>query len=101
MQNTNPEKILYGPIITEKSIAGQSTGVYSFWVNPKANKNQIASAFYIVFAIKTLSIRTMKTIGKVKTDSRKRLPIKKPNRKKAIIQVAKDQKIELLNLNTK
>lgn len=101
MQTINPEQIILGPIITEKSILGQSKGIYSFWVKATASKNQIALAFNAVFSLKALSIRTMKVVGKVKADPKKRLPLQKPIRKKAIIQIAKDQKIELLNIKTK
>lgn len=95
---TNPEKIIFGPILTEKSLANQAKGVYSFWVNPTANKHQINAAFQSVFNIKPLSVNTLKSKGKVKTDWKKKTPIKKPDRKKAIFTLGKDQKIELLNL---
>ena len=101
MSTINPQNIILGPIVTEKSLANQSRGVYSFWVGQNANKRQIADAFKIVFGIKALSIRTTHVSGKVKTDPRKRLPIQKPDRKKALITVPKDTKIESLNLNTK
>ena len=95
---TNPEQIIIGPVITEKSLGNQEKGVYSFWVKATANKNQIASAFETVFNIKPLSVNTLVSKGKVKTDYKKRTPIQKPERKKAIITLGKDQKIELLNL---
>lgn len=95
---TNPEKIILGPVVTEKSLVNQEKGVYSFWVSVGANKNQIASAFQSVFNIKPLSVNTLTSKGKVKTDWKKRTPIQKSDRKKAIITLGKDQKIELLNL---
>lgn len=96
---TNPEKIILGPVVTEKSLVNQEKGVYSFWVSVDANKNQIASAFQSVFNIKPLSVNTLTSKGKVKTDWKKRTPVQKSDRKKAIITLGKDQKIELLNLN--
>jgi len=101
MPTTNPEHIILGPIITEKTLAAQSRGVYSFWVGKTCSKNQIAKAFTEVFGIKALSVRTISLPGKLKSDARKRTPIQKPDRKRALITVAKDQKIESLNLNTK
>jgi large subunit ribosomal protein L23 len=95
---TNPEKIILGPIVTEKSLGNQEKGVYSFWVAVTANKNQIASAFQSVFNLKPLSVNTLTSKGKVKTDWKKRTPIQKSDRKKAIITLGKDQKIEMLNL---
>ena len=53
------------PIITEKSLALRDTeSKYSFWVDTKANKNQIAVAFETVFIIKPLRINTVLLKGK-------------------------------------
>lgn len=98
---TNPDKIILGPIVTEKSILGREKGLYAFWVSLNSTKRQISAAFETVFGIKPQSVRTVKVWGKAKTDWKKRLPIRKPDRKKAIIVIAKDQKIESLNLNQK
>jgi len=90
------------PIITEKSLTLRETeSKYSFWVDTKANKNQIAVAFETVFNTKPLRINTVLIKGKIKRDRRKGLPIKKSDRKKAIITVPKGTKIELLKLKTK
>ena len=101
MSIINPQNIILGPIVTEKSLGNQSKNVFSFWVSLAASKQQIAQAFKIVFGAEAKSIRTAHLNGKVKTDPRKRLPIQKPNRKKALITVAKDTKIDALKLNTK
>jgi large subunit ribosomal protein L23 len=101
MQTSNPENIILGPIITEKSIAAQSNGVYAFWVSKNSNKHQIAVAFKEVFGTVPLDVHTISLQGKVKSDPRKRMDIQKPHRKRALITIAKDQKIESLNLNTK
>lgn len=101
MTTINPEQIILGPMVTEKTISAQSRNVYSFWVSPRSSKSQIYQAFVSVFGIKPVSIRTSMSLGKVKMDARKRMPVQKPTRKKAHITLAKDQKIELLNFNTK
>lgn len=101
MNTINPEQIILGPVVTEKTISLQSNGVYSFWVNTHSSKSQIRQAFVSIFGLKPLAIRTVMSLGKTKMDARKRMPIQKSNRKKAIITVAKDQKIELLNFSTK
>jgi large subunit ribosomal protein L23 len=101
MPSTYPDNIILGPIVTEKTLAAQSVGEYYFWVNPTSNKNQIAAVFKAVFAVDPISVRTIRTKGKVKTDWKKRLPFQKSDRKKAIVKVAKDKKIEILSLNTK
>lgn len=93
------DNIILGPIITEKTLAARTAGEYYFWVKVTANKNQIAQVFKSVFSVDPLSVRTLNLKGKVGADWKKRLPFTKPDRKKAIVKVAKDQKIEILNLN--
>ncbi len=93
------QHIILKPIITEKALIEQSKGKYSFWVSVSANKNQIGAAFQEVFGVKPLSVNTTTLKGKLKTDWKKRKPIQKPDQKKALITVGKDQKIELLTLN--
>ena len=95
------QNIILGPIITEKSLAAQSRGVYSFWVSPDATKTQILSVFTRTFSIPALSIRTQNLNGKVKSDPRRRQIVHKSDRKRALITIDKKQKIESLNLNTK
>lgn len=87
--------------MTEKSLIDQELGRYHFYVATTATKNQIAQAFETIFGHKAISVRTLKSKGKVKTDWRHRRPIVKSDRKKAIISIAKDKKIELLNINKK
>jgi len=101
MHTINPEQIILGPVITEKSIAAQSHGIYSFWVTVFATKHQIETAIQAVFNLNPLTIKTSILKGKLKSDPRKRMPIQKPTRKKAVVTFAKDTKIELLSLNTK
>ena len=93
--------ILNKPIITEKTLADQQNGRYAFYVNLKSTKQQIASEFEQIFGHKPESVNTIKVKGKTKTDWKKRLPIKKPDQKKAIITIDKNKKIESLMIKTK
>jgi len=92
--------ILY-PVYTEKSLALQAKGYYTIWVNSQANKTQIASAFLNAYNTKPIKINIVNIKGKIKTDWKKRTPIKKSDRKKAIIFIGKDKTIESLNLKQK
>lgn len=96
-----PQEIIISPLVTEKSIADQELGRYSFIVDPNANKPQISKAFSSIFNTKVLSVRTHRLHAKPKMDWRKRLQIKTSNRKIAVITVNKDQKIEILSLKAK
>lgn len=100
MTFNRPNEILLKPVVTEKSLIAQANGKYSFWVSVKATKNQIFAAFETVFGVKPLAVNTVLVKGKMKTDWKKRTPIQKSDRKRAIITVPKDTKIELLTLNT-
>jgi large subunit ribosomal protein L23 len=94
--------IILKPIITEKSLAlQQSQDKYAFWTPLSATKNQIKTSFKTVFGIEPLSVNTIILKGKTKNNGRTRHLIKKSNRKKAIIAVAKGTKIELLKIKTK
>ncbi|MFA5827868.1 MAG: 50S ribosomal protein L23 [Candidatus Shapirobacteria bacterium] len=97
MNLSSPNHIILKPITTEKSLKDQATGKYLFQVDLKATKSQISAAFKTIFGISPQTINTNKIKGKIKTDWKKRRPIRKPDIKKAIITVKKDQKIELLS----
>jgi large subunit ribosomal protein L23 len=86
------------PVVTEKSLSAQAQGKYSFWVDRSATKNQIAAAFKNIFDIDPLSVNTTLIKGKSKTNWKTRKTTQKPDRKKAIITVAKDAKLEILKL---
>jgi large subunit ribosomal protein L23 len=90
--------IIKRPLVTEKSIAAQSTGKYGFIVDNKASKTQVATEFLALFGIKALRVNLFNVKGKVKTNWKTRNPIIRPDFKKAIITVKKDQKIDLLTL---
>jgi large subunit ribosomal protein L23 len=93
------EHIILKPILTEKSLVAHAVGKYTFLVSRQSSKFQIAKAFETVFGVKPLNVNTNTIKGKQKTDWKKRLPIKKPDEKMAIITIPKDKKIELLNLS--
>ena len=93
--------IIIGPVITEKAYGLQEKGYYTFWVNKAANKQQVAMAFLAVYNLPALTVNLFNLKGKVKTDWKRRVPINKQNRKKAIIFIGKDKKIDSLKLNTK
>jgi ribosomal protein L23 len=93
--------IILAPVITEKSLGLQEKGYYSLWVGKTATKNQIASAFVSAYNIAPIKINIVSLKGKLKTDWKKRTPIQKPDRKKAIIFIGKDKKIESLQLKQK
>ena len=60
------EEIIIKPIITEKSNDMLQEGKYTFKVNKKATKVQIADAVEKLFEVKVLKVNTMTVKGKEK-----------------------------------
>lgn len=60
------EDIIIAPIVTEKSNDGLQAGKYTFKVNKKATKVEIAKAVEKLFEVKVLSVNTINVDGKTK-----------------------------------
>jgi large subunit ribosomal protein L23 len=90
--------IIKRPLVTEKAIAAQTVGKYGFIVDTKATKGQVATEFQSLFGIKPQKVNLLVIKGKVKSNWKTRTPINRPNFKKAIITLKKDQKIDILTL---
>ena len=61
-----PEEIIVRPVITEKSNDEMQSGKYTFEVNKKATKVEIAKAVEKLFEVKVLKVNTMNVNGKNK-----------------------------------
>lgn len=61
-----PEDIIIAPIVTEKSNDGLQEGKYTFKVNKKATKVDIARAVEKLFEVKVLKVNTINVNGKTK-----------------------------------
>ena len=80
-----PEEIIIKPIITEKSNDQLQEGKYTFKVNKKATKIEIANAVEKLFDVKVLKVNTVMVRGKKK---RVRYQVgKTPDWKKAIVTI--------------
>ena len=80
-----PEEIIQKPIITEKSNDELQQGKYTFKVNKKATKIDIARAVEKLFEVKVLKVNTMTVGGKKKRVRYKEG--KTPDWKKAIVTI--------------
>ena len=60
------EEIIIAPVVTEKSNDGLQDGKYTFKVNKKATKVEIANAVEKLFGVKVLKVNTMNINGKKK-----------------------------------
>ena len=61
-----PEEIIVRPVITEKSNDELQQGKYTFKVNKKATKVEIAKAVEKLFEVKVLKVNTITVKGKEK-----------------------------------
>ena len=60
------EEVIVRPVVTEKSNDELQQGKYTFKVNKKATKVEIAKAVEKLFEVKVLKVNTMKVNGKQK-----------------------------------
>lgn len=96
--NMNIRDVIIAPIITEKAMQDAALGRFTFKVAIQANKTLIKSAIEQKFKVKVL--KTFVSIVKGKTDriGIRRTEIVKLPWKKAIVRLAKDQKIGLFDV---
>src|SRR5262249_29131999 len=88
-----PYQIVLRPLVTEKG-THQSTryNAYAFQVNPVATKTQIKAAVEELFDVTVEGVRTMNREGK-----KRRVRVARgrpPDREKAVVTLAGDDKIE-------
>ncbi|MGB7684794.1 MAG: 50S ribosomal protein L23 [Solirubrobacterales bacterium] len=85
--------ILIRPVISEKSYALIAEGKYTFRVDDRAHKTQIAQAVEEIFDVQVAAVRTAKVRAKPK---RRGLHQGKTRGwKKAVVQLAPGERIEL------
>jgi large subunit ribosomal protein L23 len=85
--------ILIRPVISEKSYALIAEGKYTFRVDDRAHKTQIASAVEEVFGVDVAQVRTAKVRSKPKRRGLHRGRTR--SWKKAVVQLAPGERIEL------
>ena len=85
--------IIKKPILTEKSLQDATKGMYTFTVDLRADKHEIADAVKQAFKVDVLNVRTSILKGKRIRIRGTRLEKIGPKVKKATVKVAKGQKI--------
>ena len=95
----NTHDVIKGPIITEKlDMARERLRQYSFIVDKKATKVDVARAVESLFKVTVEGVRTNIVRGKIKRVGRN--IGKRPNYKKAIVTLKEGDKIELFEGGT-
>jgi len=86
-------QVIIGPVVSEKSYALMADGKYTFRVDDRAHKTQIAHAVEEIFNVRVAAVRTAKVRSKPK---RRGLHGGRTRSwKKAIVQLAPGDRIEL------
>ncbi|HJO25206.1 MAG: 50S ribosomal protein L23 [Myxococcota bacterium] len=89
----NLHEIVRRPLVTEKSNIGREEGnLVTFAVDPRANKHEIKRAVEELFDVRVLDVRTMRMPRKTRRVGK--FTGRKPEWKKAIVQLAEGQTIE-------
>ncbi|GEN46908.1 50S ribosomal protein L23 [Alkalibacillus haloalkaliphilus] len=83
-----PRDIIKRPVITEHSADLMAEKKYTFEVSTKANKTEIKSAVEEIFNVKVEKVNTLNLKGKFRRMGR--YGGYRPDRKKAIVQLAQD-----------
>jgi large subunit ribosomal protein L23 len=91
----DPRTVIIRPLMTEKSMAQKEAhNTVAFQVRPDANKVEIRTAVERVFNVKVAAVRTASFEGKLKRMGRHQG--RRPDWKKAVVQLAPGHKIELV-----
>jgi large subunit ribosomal protein L23 len=85
--------VIVTPVVSEKSYALIAEGKYTFRVDDRAHKTQIATAVKEIFGVEVAAVRT----SKVRAKPKRRGLTKGRTRawKKAVVQLAPGERIEL------
>ena len=90
------KEILKRPVVTEKSLERGKRGEYTFVVERRANKTQIARAVEEVFGVEVAGVAVVAVRGKRRKRGKRRQGVIVGRGKKAIVKLAKG-KIELFS----
>lgn len=88
-------QVLKGPVVTEKASQIAALGKYVFKVDRRANKREIARAVEEFFNVHVQGVRTVTVRGKQKKVGRLQREFKQPDWKKATVQLAEGEKIDI------
>jgi large subunit ribosomal protein L23 len=91
----DPRDVIIEPVVSEKSYALMETGVYTFVVNPEANRIEIRQAVEEIFGVRVLKVNTLNRRGKRKRNRRNFSYGSRSNTKRAIVTLVAGDRIDL------
>ena len=95
--------VIVAPVVTEKTTAQMEESLYTFIVNERANKHEIARAVEALWDVKVTDVRTMRYPGKAKRALLGRMVKnwelgRTSSYKKAVVQLVQGDEIELYEM---
>ncbi len=91
----DPRSIILRPVVSEKSYGLLDDGVYTFVVDPRATKIEIAGAIEAIFNVRVANVNTLNRKGKPKRNRRSMTYGSRPDTKRAIVTLAPGGRIDL------
>lgn len=85
--------VIIKPLVTERSTDLMAENKYTFEVALSASKSQVKEAVEQIFDVKVVKVNTSRIPGKLKRMGR--FEGRRPERKKAIVQLAEGDTIEI------
>lgn len=92
--------VIYKAILSEKAYSQMEHGIYTFVVNSASHKNDVKKAVETQFMTKVSSVRLLGFPSKVKRVTGTRKTTEVGGGKKAIVSLAKGEKIAMLSPKT-
>jgi large subunit ribosomal protein L23 len=89
----HPNEVLLAPVVSEKSYSLIDDNKYSFRIHPDAHKTQVRQAVEQLFDVKVQRVNIVKVQSKPKRRGMSKGT--RPGWKKAIVQLAEGQSIEI------
>ena len=91
--------IIRRPVVTEKSMArSEALNVYTFEVDPSANKVEIRRAVEALFNVNVTKVNTMRVMGKTRRRSYRHGIGRTAERKKAMVTLAAGESIDVVEM---
>ncbi len=92
------DKIIIAPVISEKSINSTAKNRYTFLVANSASKGEIKLAVQKHFGVDVLDIKVINIRGKKVRFGRKKIEGQKNDKRKAIVTIKAEQKIDVFDI---
>ena len=89
------------PLSTEKSVAAQTTGKYTFVIPRQANKIMVKQTLEQFYEVKVTEVQTINLPKKTKMQGRRKTVVKRQPMKKVIITLKKGQTLDMNKMKNK